>query len=90
MTAEQAQFAETEAAYGGREAYEAAKAEGKTELDYRQWVQVRTPAFKEWFGDWENDAANASKVVNPKTGEPLVVYHGATKRQREAVSRYDG
>ena len=79
MTAEQAQFAETEAAYGGREAYEAAKAEGKTELDYRQWVQVRTPAFKEWFGDWENDAANASKVVNPKTGEPLVVYHGATK-----------
>lgn len=75
MTAEQAQFAETEAAYGGREAYEAAKAEGRTELDYRQWVQVRTPAFKEWFGDWENDAANASKVVNPKTGEPLVVYH---------------
>ena len=75
MTAEQAQFAETEAAYGGREAYEAAKAEGRTELDYRQWVQVRTPAFKEWFGDWENDAANASKVVNPNTGEPLVVYH---------------
>ena len=75
MTAEQAQFEETEAAYGGREAYEAAKAEGRTELDYRQWVQVRTPAFKEWFGDWENDAANASKVVNPKTGEPLVVYH---------------
>ena len=75
MTAEQAQFEETEAAYGGREAYEAAKAEGRTELDYRQWVQVRTPAFKEWFGNWENDAANASKVVNPKTGEPLVVYH---------------
>ena len=79
MTAEQAQFAETEAAYGGREAYEAAKAEGRTELDYRQWVQVRTPAFKEWFGDWENDPENASKVVNPNTGEPLVVYHGATK-----------
>ena len=76
MTAEQAQFAETEAAYGGREAYEAAKAEGRTELDYRQWVQVRTPAFKEWFGDWENSPKEASKVVNPRTGEPLVVYHG--------------
>ena len=75
MTAEQAQFAETEAAYGGREAYEADKAEGKTELDYRQWVQVRTPAFKEWFGDWENSPEEASKVVNPRTGEPLVVYH---------------
>lgn len=77
MTAEQAQFAETEAAYGGREAYEAAKADGRTELDYRQWVQVRTPAFKEWFGDWENDPENASKVVNPRTGEPLVVFHAS-------------
>ena len=76
MTAEQAQFAETEAAYGGREAYDAAKAEGRTVLTYRQWVQVRTPAFKEWFGDWENSPKEASKVVNPRTGEPLVVYHG--------------
>ncbi|WP_342345860.1 hypothetical protein [Kingella potus] len=76
MTAEQAQFEEMAAAYGGREAYNVAKSAGKTELDYRQWVQVRTPAFKAWFGDWENDAANASKVVNPNTGEPLVVYHG--------------
>ncbi len=37
----------------------------------------RTPEFKAWFGDWENDPDNASKVVNPKTGEPLVVYHGS-------------
>ncbi|MDR3113793.1 MAG: hypothetical protein LBU09_05395, partial [Endomicrobium sp.] len=22
-------------------------------LDERQWVMVRTPAFKKWFGDWE-------------------------------------
>lgn len=22
-------------------------------LGYRQWVQVRTPSFKKWFGDWE-------------------------------------
>ena len=33
--------------------------------------------LKEWFGDWENDSANASKVVD-KNGEPLVVYHGNT------------
>ena len=25
-----------------------------TKLTERQWVQVRTPAFKKWFGDWEN------------------------------------
>ncbi|GMO37037.1 MAG: hypothetical protein Ta2B_16890 [Termitinemataceae bacterium] len=24
-----------------------------TNLSERQWVQVRTPAFKKWFGDWE-------------------------------------
>ena len=70
------QFEEAAAQYGGEAAYEQAKADGETELTYRQWVQVRTPAFKAWFGDWENDPDNASKVVNPKTGEPLVVYHG--------------
>ena len=37
---------------------------------------VRTPEFKAWFGDWENDPANASKVVD-ENGEPLVVYHGS-------------
>lgn len=35
---------------------------------------VRTPQFKEWFGDWENDPENSSKVVD-ENGEPLVVYH---------------
>ena len=45
------QFQETEKAYGGRAAYDQAKSEGKTKLNYQQWVQVRTPAFKEWFGD---------------------------------------
>lgn len=75
-TEEQRQFDETAEKYGGEEAYNEAKADGETELTYRQWVQVRTPAFKAWFGDWENDPNNASKVVNPETGEPLVVYHG--------------
>ena len=57
--------------------YNQAKAEGKTELTFQQWKQVRSPEFKAWFGDWENDPENASKVINPKTGEPLVVYHGS-------------
>lgn len=48
-----------------------------TNLTERQWVQVRTKAFKDWFGDWENDPKNASKVVD-ENGEPLVVYHGTT------------
>jgi hypothetical protein len=44
-------------------------------LNAEQYKLVRTPAFKEWFGDWENDPKNASKVVD-ENGEPLVVYHG--------------
>lgn len=44
-------------------------------LTEKQWVQVRTKAFKEWFGDWENDPKNASKIVD-ENGEPLVVYRG--------------
>ena len=79
-TEEQRQFDETAAQYGGEEVYNKAKANGETELTYRQWVQVRTPAFKAWFGDWENDPDNASKVVNPKTGEPLVVYHNTEEQ----------
>ncbi len=71
-------FYETENRLGGQEAYQQAIKDGKTELSYRQWVQVRTPEFKAWFGDWENDPENASKVVNPKTGEPLLVYHGSS------------
>lgn len=58
------------------EHYNQAKSKGETELTFKQWQQVRSPEFKAWFGDWENDPENASKVVNPKTGEPLVVYHG--------------
>ena len=47
-----------------------------TKLNERQWLLVRTPSFKAWFGDWENDPANASKVVD-ENGEPLVVFHGS-------------
>ena len=44
-------------------------------LNAMQHAQVRTPEFKAWFGDWGNDAENASKVVD-ENGEPLVTYRG--------------
>lgn len=152
------QFRDTERAYGGREAYERAKAAGRTKLNYRQWVQVRTPAFKAWFGNWEalkaqsaldamqpvqirvpdevtlNDGREkaqdsygrpdqqsadsrlapltgldsfvrqplrrvnpdaVSKVTNPETGEPMVVYHGTGKdfsefQEGKRQSQYGG
>ena len=46
-----------------------------TNLTEDQWLSVRTAAFKSWFGDWEHDPENASKVVD-ENGEPRVVYHG--------------
>ncbi|MCD7798593.1 MAG: DUF6098 family protein [Akkermansiaceae bacterium] len=50
----------------------------KTKLSERQWAAVRTEAFKDWFGDWERDPENASKVVD-ENGEPMVVYHGTQR-----------
>ena len=44
-------------------------------LNEVQYHLVRTPAFKNWFGDWENSPETASKVVD-ENGEPLVCYHG--------------
>ena len=55
-----------------------------TNLTEDQWLQVRTPEFKTWFGDWEQaykdggvfkTGLDVSKVVG-KNGEPLIVYHG--------------
>lgn len=47
-------------------------------LNQYQHSAVRTPEFKAWFGDWENDPENASKVVD-ENGEPMVMYHGTSK-----------
>ena len=47
----------------------------KSNLTPEQYKLVRSKAFKDWFGDWENNPENSSKVVDDN-GEPLVVYHG--------------
>ena len=44
-------------------------------LTPEQYRLVRTPEFKAWFGDWDNDTENSSKIVD-ENGEPLVVWHG--------------
>lgn len=64
-------------------------------LTEKQWQQVRTPEFKAWFGDWENDPKNASKVLD-ENGEPLVVYHGTDskinvfKKAKQKISKEPG
>jgi len=52
----------------------------KSNLNEKQWLEVRSANFKNWFGDWEYDSENASKIVD-KNGEPLVVYHGGLKHE---------
>lgn len=37
---------------------------------------TQSQQFKRWFGDWQNDPENASKIVN-EDGTPKVMYHGS-------------
>ena len=53
----------------------------KSNLTPEQYKLVRTPAFKKWFGDWENSPETASKVVD-ENREPLVVYHGVKSGEK--------
>ena len=48
-------------------------------LTPEQYKLVRSKEFISWFGDWEKDPANASKVLD-ENGEPLVVYRGFNKK----------
>jgi len=57
-------------------------------LTPEQYKLVRTPAFKKWFGDWENDPQNSSKVVDGN-GEPMVVYHGTYVKEQFNIFDFD-
>ena len=73
--------------YIGTDKYLKAPNGADTNLSAKQWLQVRTPSFKKWFGDWENNPESASKVLD-ENGEPLVGYHG-TIRQGKRFSEFD-
>ena len=60
------------------------------EIAMRAYLHVRTPKFKEWFGDWENNPQEASKVVD-ENGEPQVLWHGSAEefiKEKESPSFY--
>lgn len=40
-----------------------------SKLNERQWLQVRTKAFKKWFGDWEK----AARIEKLRKSEPVVL-----------------
>ncbi len=39
---------------------------------------TETKQFKRWFGDWQKNSQNVSKVVN-QDGTPKIVYHGSNQ-----------
>lgn len=65
------------AAVNGGKSGENAKYSLKDEPPYRE-SEEKLRNFKRFFGDWENDPENASKVVD-EDGEPLPVYHWSGK-----------
>ena len=66
-------------------AFFAAKKQAKPQPE-PEMEPIYTSEFKAWFGDWEDDAENASKVVDDD-GYPLVVYHWTPKAGFEAFDR---
>ncbi len=53
-----------------------------TNLSEKQWAQVRTKAFKDWFGDWEK-AARIEKVRRSKA----VVISGSEYKDKYELNR---
>ena len=68
-------MAEVRRKYEGTDKWMKAPNGEQTRLDERQWLQVRTPEFKRWFGDWEKAAdyewLMSSEPVTNLTGEEL-------------------
>lgn len=55
-------------------------------LTEKQWVQVRTQAFKNWFGDWEK----AARIEKLRRSKPLVVSGNDYQEKYELNSRSAG
>lgn len=83
------EYQAVEAKYKGTDQWMKAPNGKPTNLTERQWVQVRTPSFIKWFGDWINNPDNASKVVD-ENGEPLVMYHGTRASFDVFDTSYEG
>lgn len=59
-----------------------------TNLNERQWAQVRTRAFKKWFGDWEK----AARIEKLRRSEPVIIsgqeHEGKYELNRESAKAW--
>ena len=80
-----------------REIVERAQADGAymkapngkpSNLNGKQWAQVRTKAFKKWFGDWEK----AARIEKLRKSEPVVIsgneYKGKYELNRDSAKAW--
>jgi len=85
------EFEQTEQATGGRRAYEVARSKGLTSLSYEDWLTVRMPSFKAWYGDWQ--AARAREKIFTMRPIPLAKLElcsdtlKKTKSERKALRK---
>jgi hypothetical protein len=61
----------------------------KSNLTALQYKLVRTKAFKDWFGDWEN-SPYLSSIILDDNFEPKVVYHGTNAESIDVFDRKQG
>lgn len=62
-----------------------------TNLNERQWLQVRTKAFKEWFGDWEKYAPKSIGLKQSDTiqiGDKILTISEVTN-SRDLAEKYN-
>lgn len=59
--------------------------ENSQQLDSELKNFIQTEKFKKWFGDWEKDPQNASKIID-QDGKPLIVYIGAPANIKQFFS----
>jgi len=62
-------------------------------LNRRQWVQIRTPLFKRWFGDWEavNLSSRITKTPLIPTSTKNVPTEGSNRELKNtAIASYTG
>lgn len=80
------EFKEVYARYRNTEQWMKSPNGNSTNLNEVQWVIVRTPSFKAWFGDWEKSIA-AIRLLgqSPITIEPLKEIKTPKERKKKAV-----
>ena len=49
----------------------------RTKLPQKLWVDVRTPNFKRFFGDWENHPETIHPKLLDENGEPRIFWHNS-------------